>query len=233
MSWPGNQSVGRYVPESALGQVLIPSPGIKPLVLPGPFAPVSASVKVLFPICCDPDPQRPDRKSKAVKPEPLGGTSTIATLFRFATLRLVSVIEMAVIVPERPVTVAVEPIEAPTVLLTVIPADDVHVVTLPLVVHEARACTGSRSAPMARTNGLSLSSAERSGIAERAWDDMGATSRCKAIGDFQRTPLAIDGTTVERSSFERWKIGLIAFAVRGEHGKRRLPTFFGVSEINR
>jgi hypothetical protein len=86
---------------------------------------------------------------------------------------------------------------------------------------------------MARTNGLSLSSAERSGIAERAWDDMGATSRCKAIGDFQRTPLAIDGTTVERSSFERWKIGLIAFAVRGEHGKRRLPTFFGVSEINR
>ena len=69
-------------------------------------------------------------------------------------------------------------------LLTVIPPDEVHVVTLLVVVHAARACAGRRSAPMARTNGLSLSSAERSDIAERAWDDIGATSRCKAIGDF-------------------------------------------------
>src|SRR5271170_2030832 len=222
-----------YVPPNVLGlvgQVPMPTPGSKPLLLLLPVAPLLTRVKVLFPICCDPVPQIPERKSKA---EPLGGTSTIATLFRLLTLTLVNVSEIAVIAPERPLTVAEEPTDAWKVLLTVIPADEVHVVTLPLVVHAARACAGSRSAPMARTNGLSLSSAERSGIAERAWDDMGATSRCKAIGDFQRKPLAIDGTTVERSSFERWKIGLIAFAVRGEHRKRRLPTFFGVSEINR
>jgi len=122
-------------------------------------------------------------------------------LFRFVTLRLVNVSETAVIVPERPLTLAVEPSDAPKVLLTVIPLDEVHVVTLPEVLHEARACTGSRNAPMATANGLSLSSAERSGIAERAWDDMGATSRCKALGDFWGTPMAIGWTTVERSSF--------------------------------
>jgi hypothetical protein len=99
---------------------------------------------------------------------------------------------MPVIVPERPLTAAEEPTEVPKVLLTVIPPDEVHVVTLAVVVHEARACAGSSSAPMARTNGLSLSSVERSGITGRAWDDMGATSRCKAIGDFQKPPLAFD-----------------------------------------
>lgn len=138
-----------------------------------PFAPESASVRVLFPICCDPDPQIPEKKSKAVKPELLGGTSTMATPFRFVTLRLFNVSEIAVIVPESPLTEAVEPCDCPKVLLTVIPPDEVHVVTLPEVEHEARACTGSRSAAMARTNGLSLSSAERSGIAIRAWNDMG------------------------------------------------------------
>src|SRR5271156_2759936 len=82
------------------------------------------------------------------------------------------------------------------------------------------ACAGSRSAPMARTIGLSLSSAERSAIAERPWDDMGATSRCKAIGNFQRTPLAIDGTTVERSSFERWKNWAYRLRYKREHRER-------------
>jgi len=180
----------------------MPRPGSKPLLLFEPVAPVSARVKVVFE-----ELQIPEKKSNGVKPEPLGGTSTIATLFRFVTLRLFNVREIAVIVPERPLTEAVEPADAPKVLLTVIPLEEVHVVTLPVVVHEARACVGNRNAPIARTNGLSLSSAERSDIAEKAWDDMGTTSRCKAIDDFQRTPLAIDWTTVERSSFERWKIG--------------------------
>ena len=162
--------MGRYVPESValLVQSLMPRPGSKPLLLFEPDAPVSASVKVLFPTCCDPDPQILEKKSKGVKPEPLGGTSTIATLSRFVTLRLVNVSEIAVIVPDKPLTADVEPSEAPKVLLTVIPPDEVHVVTLPVVVHEARACAGSRSAPMARTNGLSLSSADRRGIAEKA-----------------------------------------------------------------
>jgi hypothetical protein len=44
--------------------------------------------------------------------------------------------------------------------------------------------TANKSAPVARTKVLSLSSAERSGIAEKEWDGMSATSRYKAIGDF-------------------------------------------------
>jgi hypothetical protein len=142
-----------------------------PLTLSGPVAPVSARVKVAFA-----ELQTPEIKSNGVKPEPLGGTSTIATLFRFVTLRPFNVSEIAVIVPERPLTAAVEPIDAPKVPLTVIPLDEVHVVTLAVVVHEARALAGSKSAPMTRKSGLSLSSAERSGIAERAWDDMGNLS---------------------------------------------------------
>jgi hypothetical protein len=206
----------------------MPRPGIKPLLLFEPVAPVSASVKVLFPTCSDPDPQVPEKKSRGVKPEPLGGTSTIATLFRFVTLRLLNVSEIAVIVPERPLTVAVEPCDCPRLLLTVIPPDEVHVVTFPEVVHEARACAGSsRSAPMTKTNKPSLSSAERSGIAERTWCDMGRTSRCRAIGDFQRTPLANDWATVKRSSFERWKISRIGFAVGGNIVKRWLRTSLG------
>src|SRR5579862_1300335 len=139
-----------------------------PLRLFAPFAPVSASVKVAFP-----ELQIPEKKSKAVKPEPLGGTSTMATLFRFVTLRLFNVSEMTVIVLERPLTETVEPADAPKVPLTVIPLDEVHVVTLPVVVQAALDCAGIRSAPMARTTGVSLSSAERSGIAEVEWHDIG------------------------------------------------------------
>jgi hypothetical protein len=69
-------------------------------------------VKVLFPICCVPEPQTPERKSKGVRPEPLGGTSTIATLFRFVTLRVFSARVTDVIVPEIPLTAVVEPTDA-------------------------------------------------------------------------------------------------------------------------
>jgi len=179
-----------------------------PLTLSVPVAPVSARVKVAFA-----ESQTPEIKSKGVKPDPLGGTSTIATLFRFVTLRLFNVSEIAVIVPERPLTEAAEPSDAPNVLLTVIPLDEVHVVTLAVVVHEARACADNRRVPKARTTGTSVSNAERNRIAARAWDDMEATSRCMATDDLQRTPLAIDWTTVERSSLEKWIIGLIAFAL--------------------
>lgn len=101
-----------------------------PLTLSVPVAPVSARVKVAFP-----ESQTPEIKSKGVKPEPLGGTSAIATLFRFVTLRLFNVSEIAVIVPERPLTEFEDPTEAPNAPLTVIPPDEVHVVTLPVVVH--------------------------------------------------------------------------------------------------
>jgi len=71
--------VGRYVPESVLGQVLMPRPGSMPWKLSVPLAPVSASVRVLFPTCSLPEPQIPEKKSS---PEPVGGTSTMAMLFR-------------------------------------------------------------------------------------------------------------------------------------------------------
>jgi len=123
------------VPENVLGQVLMPRPGSMPWKLSVPVAPVSARVKVLLPICCDPDPHIPEKRSKAVKP--LGGTSTIAALFRFVTLRLFNVSEIAVTVPGRLATEIEEPTDALRVLLTVIPPDEVHVVTFPEVVHEA------------------------------------------------------------------------------------------------
>ncbi|MFY9937354.1 MAG: hypothetical protein WAK33_10795 [Silvibacterium sp.] len=121
--------------------------------------------------------------------------------------RLVRVTEMAVTVPGRLVTEIEELSDTPTELLTPIPLNEVHVVTLPEVVQEARACVGSSSAPMARTNGLSLNSAERGDIAERAWDDMGNLSR-KAIGDFQRTPLAIDSASLNARRSRDRKVGL-------------------------
>jgi hypothetical protein len=202
----------------------------------GPVAPVSASVKVLFPICVEKAPQIPEKRSRAV---PLGGTSAIATLFKPAASevgavmsRLVRVIEIAVTVPGRLGTEIEEPADANCVPLTVIPLDEVHVVTLPVVLHEAQACAGTRSVPMARTNGLSLSRAERSGIAEGAGHDMGQPLVLRPLAIFQKTPLAIDRTTVEGPSFERWKIGLIAFAV-GKQRERCSALSFGSCEIIR
>lgn len=86
---------------------MIPRPGIKPLSLFAPVAPVSAKVIVVLA-----ELQIPESKSKGVKPDPLGGTSTTATLFRFVTLSVFNDSEIAVIVPERPLTVAEEPTDA-------------------------------------------------------------------------------------------------------------------------
>ena len=66
---------------------------------------------------------------------PLGGTSTIASLFKLVMSRFVIVNEMLLIVPERPLTVIEEPSEVPVVPLTVIPLDEVQVVTLLEVEH--------------------------------------------------------------------------------------------------
>ena len=89
-----------------------------------------------------PESQIPEKKSKAVKPEPLGGTSTIATLFRSVTFGPLTSLRYCYC-PERPLTETVEPTDAPKVPLTVIRSNEVHVVTLLVVLHAGRVCLGA------------------------------------------------------------------------------------------
>jgi hypothetical protein len=167
--------------------------------------------------------QIPEKKSNGVKPEPLGGTRTIATLFRFVTLRVFNDSEIAVTVPESPLTVADEPTDAPKVPLTVIPLDEVHVVTLPVVVHAARDCGGSSSALMARTNELSLSSAERCRIAKRAWDAMEQPLVVKPLAIFRKCQWRLIGQRLS-ARHSRDAIGPVAFAI-GENIMNIAPHF--------
>jgi hypothetical protein len=147
-----------------------PTPDIIPLLLSVPL-PESASVKVLFPICSVPVPQTPDKRSNAVKPEPEGGTSTTAALFRSWTLRLVKVNEMLVTLV-RPPTTLEEPSDAPKVPLTVIPPDEVHVVTFGDVEQMACARAGVNRAIKARKIRQTVGRASRKGMTERSCNDM-------------------------------------------------------------